>query len=888
MKQISQIVKQDLRNLKRVPLVALLLVGLAFLPSLYAWFNVAASWDPYSNTGQIKVAVVNEDAGAEVNGEQFKVGDELVENLKRNDKMGWTFVDRATAEEGVKKGDYYASVYISKDFSEKLTSVLDGEPAAPEVRYTVNEKLNAIAPKMTSAGASAIVEEISEQFLGEASTALFTELNDIGVELENELPTIRKIESNIFKLEERFPEINELGEKVLELQNDWPVIKEKVESVIGMDEHFSDINEAAGYVLEIEERLPEIHTLSERLAQLEERIPEIEAAADKLVEIGSHFGEVEAQIVEALEIVQTAQEAIGRAQEALPHAAEMADHAQGYLEGAKEVLNEVEGAIDPLVDVINRQASFVEQGANAVETALSDDSSGALVEQLRSANEVLAANGQALTQAIDFLSELNEPLPGKELSPAIDSLSEARDKTNSLQESVQSAIATLEAGGELDSQTVESLKEQAQATAQSAQHVQQYMENGGADVIKGAVSQLGQAAEDAGDDLAAAEERLPDLEEMLNQASAISVTGEEQLNNLLEELPAIEERVNEAINLVENGLPEVIATIKGINAFMSNDFPAIEERIHEAADFIRDDLPSLEEEFSEMAEKVEEALPEFEEALNHIATFVDGELPGLEETVGEAADRIREFEENTDLEEMIGLLKNDIEKESAFFAEPVKLIEDQLYAVPNYGSANAPFYTALSLWVGALLLANLLKTDVHPVDMREEYKAHHIYLGRLVLFLLVGFFQALIVSIGDLLVLGVYAAHPVWFVVFSVLVGSVFMTIVYTLVSVFGNIGKALAIIFMVLQLSGAGGTFPIQVAPPFFQAIHPFLPFTYAINLLREAVGGIVAEAVWINIGVLVLFLVLALLFGLLLKKPLAERMQKTTEKSRSSRMID
>lgn len=81
-----------------------------------------------------------------------------------------------------------------------------------------------------------------------------------------------------------------------------------------------------------------------------------------------------------------------------------------------------------------------------------------------------------------------------------------------------------------------------------------------------------------------------------------------------------------------------------------------------------------------------------------------------------------------------------LKRKVLFFREPVKLVEEQLYAVPNYGSANAPFYTALSLWVGSLLLVNLLKTDVHPEDMREEYKVHHIYLGRLVLFLIVSFF----------------------------------------------------------------------------------------------------------------------------------------------------
>ncbi|WP_054705477.1 YhgE/Pip domain-containing protein [Bacillus sp. JCM 19041] len=810
MKQIGKIIKQDLLNVKRVPLVALLLLGLAFLPSLYAWFNIAATWDPYSNTGQIKVAVVNEDQGAEVDGEQIHIGDELVTNLRDNDEMGWHFVEREEAEEGVKKGDYYASVYIGSDFSEQLTSVLDGSPTAPVVHYEVNEKMNAIAPKMTSAGASAVVSQISEQFLAEASGALFTQFNEIGIELENELPTIRRLEQQIFNLEERFPEINELGSKVTELDAEWPDIKEKLEQVMELEQRFPEINQGAGYVLELEERLPEIHNLASQIKELEGMIPEIEEAADQIVTIGNRFGEIETELNEALEMVQTAEEGIARAQSALPKAGSIVENTEGYIDSIQDVLSEVEGSVDPIVDVIEQQARFVEQASAAVLTAIdqveSGESADVMLEQLNAINETLMANEEALTNAIDFLTELNEPLPSNDLLPLIESLTSTRDQVNQLQDSVQSAISTLESGGELDSATLDEIRERAETTESSALTVQDYFTNGGSETIKSAIREVQSEAASAGQDLEEVKDRLPDLEELLEQAAAISLTGEEQLQQLLDDFPAIEERINEGIAFIETELPKAVAAIERVNSFMEEDFPAIEERIHQAAAFIRDDLPVLEEEFSSMVDKLEENLPGFEEALEEVSSFVATQLPDLEESVGDAADRIRDFEENNNLEEIIELLKNDIEEESAFFREPVELEEQQLYPVPNYGSANAPFYTALSLWVGSLLLTNLLKTDVHRLDMREEYKIHHIYFGRLALFLLVSLFQALIVSIGNLFILGTYAAHPVWFVVFTVLVGFVFMTIVYTLASVFGNIGKAMAIIFMVLQLSGLVG----------------------------------------------------------------------------------
>ncbi|EFR88546.1 phage infection protein, partial [Listeria marthii FSL S4-120] len=124
-------------------------------------------------------------------------------------------------------------------------------------------------------------------------------------------------------------------------------------------------------------------------------------------------------------------------------------------------------------------------------------------------------------------------------------------------------------------------------------------------------------------------------------------------------------------------------------------------------------------------------------------------------------------------------------------------------------------------------------------------------------------------------------------VLFSMFISVVFMTIVYTLVSLFNNVGKGIAIILLVLQISGAGGNFPIQVSPPFFQAIYPFLPFTYAVSLIRESVGGLYMPTVWIDMSVLAGFAILFIALGILLKKPLDKIVPKLSEKAKRSKLI-
>src|SRR4030095_2361487 len=148
MGHIWAIYSKDLRNIFRNSAAAIIILGLAFLPSLYAWFNIKASWDPYGQTGSLAIAVVNNDEGAELRGTPIRVGDEIIASLKKNKKIGWVFVEEKNALEGVKHGDYYASITIPSDFSAKMATVLTDKLQQAELDYAVNEKINAVSPNI--------------------------------------------------------------------------------------------------------------------------------------------------------------------------------------------------------------------------------------------------------------------------------------------------------------------------------------------------------------------------------------------------------------------------------------------------------------------------------------------------------------------------------------------------------------------------------------------------------------------------------------------------------------------------------------------------------------------------------------------------------------------
>ena len=172
MRNAFRIFRRDMKRLLRNPAAILVLIGVSILPSLYAWFNIAANIDPYANTSGIKVAVANLDNDATHDDLTINAGSQIIDQLKENDQLGWTFVSKDAAIEGVKSGKYYAAIIIPQDFSESLLSVLSGKIETPELEYYINEKLNAIAPKITSSGASTIQTQINNTFSSVASETI--------------------------------------------------------------------------------------------------------------------------------------------------------------------------------------------------------------------------------------------------------------------------------------------------------------------------------------------------------------------------------------------------------------------------------------------------------------------------------------------------------------------------------------------------------------------------------------------------------------------------------------------------------------------------------------------------------------------------------------------
>ena len=210
-----------------------------------------------------------------------------------------------------------------------------------------------------------------------------------------------------------------------------------------------------------------------------------------------------------------------------------------------------------------------------------------------------------------------------------------------------------------------------------------------------------------------------------------------------------------------------------------------------------------------------------------------------------------------------------IQFQSEFFSSPVKVTTENVYEAVNYGTAVAPFYTTLALWVGGLLLTALIKTSP---DDREEFKNATLtqkYFGRYLIFWLMGQIQAVITVLGDIYLLKIYCVHPGIFMLTASIVSFAFTLLIYTLTLSFGDVGKALAVVLVVIQIAGSSGTYPIELLPSFFRNVYIYFPFPYAINAIRECVSGFYRYDYFILMGQLMLFVIGTLFLGLFLRKP-------------------
>ena len=700
MKRAFEIFRRDVNRLSHNMVAMIVTIGVRLIPSLYAWFNIAANYDPYANTGNIKIAVANADKGTEneLIGE-LNVGEEIVQNLKKNDSLGWKFTDEKKAVQGVKSGKYYAAIVIPEDFSSSFVSILSGDMKQPQFEYYLNEKKNAIAPKVTGTGASTIQEQVNEEFIAAAAGSVSKILGQTAEQMGTQVDTVQ--ESLIAKMQ--------TAEENLE---EYQVVLENLNKTIDGSDDL-------------------INGTQETLDALKSAV----ASGAKSMNNGT-------------DILASVRNSVGALSVGL---------SDGLTQGA-DALSGISSAVGTDLGKLNEKVQNVNEKIGNTITSMQD---------------LISKNEEILT----VLRELDNQVPGNPLSEIIEKLETENQRHKEILKNLQT----------------------------------------GNNSIGNAVNTSVQG---------------------LNQIASVIQDGQK---NLQTSRASFEKNVLPSLNQSLDSFAQLSGKVSGVLAGVE---PSAEQLKN-----VTGDLKQTLSDTKTAMESTKEALDDVQKKLNTAIT----DLGALQ-----SSDIYLSLKE---------LTKKDTGEVAEFMHSPVQLETKSFYRVENYGSAMAPFYTNLAIWVGGIVLIAIFKMEVDKDEKIKSFTVTQGYFGRWILYITTGLIQALIICLGDIYLLKIQCKNPAAFVFAGLFASFVYVNLIYALSITFKHIGKALSVILVILQIPGSAGTYPIEMTPAFFQFVHPLLPFTYGINAMREAIAGIYGMHYWKNILCLAVFLPIALGIGLLLR---------------------
>ena len=276
---------------------------------------------------------------------------------------------------------------------------------------------------------------------------------------------------------------------------------------------------------------------------------------------------------------------------------------------------------------------------------------------------------------------------------------------------------------------------------------------------------------------------------------------------------------------------------------------------------------------------ISKSLTEYQDILKDGTSDIAGTvkcLKDLRDSIDKIKTDIQTITSNGSYQDFINAIKDNPQVIVNFISSPVQMNTVAVYEISNYGSAMAPFYTVLALWVGALILVALIHVKVRDTEELEGVKPYQKFFGRYLNFFVIGQVQTIITVMGDLFYVGIQCKHPIAFALAAMMTSFVFTFLIYSLTVAFGNIGEAIAVIIMVIQVAGAGGTFPVEVLPSVYQYLYKFMPFSYCMNALRECVAGMYQHTYGKCLATLLIYVAISAVIGLLLTKPCAKLLDK------------
>ena len=477
----------------------------------------------------------------------------------------------------------------------------------------------------------------------------------------------------------------------------------------------------------------------------------------------------------------------------------------------------VKGVLYQAQDLLHACGRMMDAFEAAGGSGVSESSAAALEAAVANINKNLPDGAQLQQTAAEIQLQLNTALARVER--ALDRLNSAignAPELPSAQQQLRDAAAQLEKAAD----TLETWAAGLEASGTEAGKIQAEAARQTAAECRKTAKQLRALAES------------PDSADLLADCDALV----KSIRTMVDKIPVTSKALQKELDTVAG---QVADTMEGMAA-LAGDAKAMKTALAETADAVGDTMALLR--------------PATEKLLTSLESTID-DLEGL--TTDEYMDTL------------VDILGGDPAVYGQYFPEMVQTSVNAVYPIANYGSAMTPFYTVLAIWVGGVILSSLIKIHARTEGLIDQ-KPAELYFGRYLFFFVLSQIQAAVIVTGDLYILKVQCLHPGMLYLTGALTAFTFSLLIYSLAISFGDVGKAIVVVIMVMQIAGSSGTFPIELLPEIYQKIYRFFPFPYAIDAMRECICGLYGDYYITQLAFLLLFAVAALLIGLLVRRPL------------------
>lgn len=858
-----EMMKNEWKKLAGNKLLLISFVVIMFIPILYAGFFLKSVWDPYGKTGELPVAVVNLDESVDYQGKTLDVGDQLVENLKKNDLLDWHFVSEKAAKEGIKDRKYYMVVTLPKNFSKNASTLLDKEPKKMNITYETNGSLNYIGEVIGETAAKQLKSEVSANVTKAYAESIFGQIEKVGDGFTQAADGSKKLDDGTKQLTDGNKQITENLQKLASSTVTFSEGAEKLE--VGLNQY------------------------TDGVAQLDSGATKLN---DGIGQLASNVGPLQAGVGQLSDGSQTLANGVGAYTAGVGQLADGSNQLvanNGKLQAGVAQLN---GGVDQLANGVQEMSSQIDQaklaqlieglpqlnaGIHQLQTQLGN--SGAIDQS--KITEDLTTIGTNLVGIKEDLTNLGGQIqenPTKTVT-AIQKTAAYQSLSDAEKQELDNAVKT-ELGTQAQTQgtTAKAIGEKATAAGAATQAT-------GADIqtlAAGLTTQLDQLKAGVDQLAASSDVALPG-----------AVTAAQGLSNIK---TALDQQLAPGLGQIQNGLKGDTGLVSGINAYTngvaslksgSQQLTANSSALNSGANALNGGIGQISGKLPDLISGVTQLNDGSSQLAQGTAKLTENS-PQLNSGIGQLADGSTQIQSGSSqladgsgtLGTGLGTLKDGTKELSSklkdgakevngitatdktfdMLASPDKLTHKEYSHVENYGAALAPYVLSLALYVGALVFNFIF--PIRKISMTGQ-SSFSWWLSKFSIGLVAAVAMA-VVEAGLILALGLHVESVAQFMTMAIVTSIAYMFLIMTLAMTFDNPGRFIGMVLLIVQLGGAGGTFPIPLTNNFFKAIHPYLPMSHSIYGFREAISGGLGQGVFVS-SALILLAIFVVFSGLL-----------------------